>query len=263
MSQRERSYRAEAVILRRMDLGEADRLLTIYSREHGKLKQVAKGARRPSSRKAGHLELFTHVQIQAARGRELDVITQVEALNPFSQLRSNLTQLGQASYLIELIDRFTVEAEPNGALFSLLIRSLELLDQGGNAHNITRAFELRLLDLVGYRPELFHCVHCNEPIRPEGQYFSFEDGGILCKSCGNKAGLARPISLGALKILRHVQREPLSNFQSMQVRAAVQSELDALMEGFLSYLLERKLNSPEFLRRINHPGSDVESGVAA
>ena len=263
MSGRERSYRAEAVILRRMDLGEADRLMTIFSREHGKLKQVAKGARRPSSRKAGHLELFTHVQIQAARGRDLDVITQVEALNPFSQLRSDLTQVGQASYLIELVDRFTVEAEPNGALFSLLLRSLELLDQGGNAHNITRAFELRLLDLVGYRPELFHCVHCKEPIKPEAQYFSFEDGGVLCKECGMKAGPARPMSLAALKVLRHVQREPLSNFQSMRVRTAVRRELDALMEGFLSYLLERKLNTPEFLRRINRPDDKVEPGVAA
>jgi recombinational DNA repair protein (RecF pathway) len=92
MSGRERNYRAEAVVLRRRDLGEADRLLTVYSREHGKLQQVAKGARRPSSRKAGHLELFTRVQIQAARGRELDVITQAEALDLFSELRSDLTR---------------------------------------------------------------------------------------------------------------------------------------------------------------------------
>jgi DNA repair protein RecO (recombination protein O) len=263
MSGRERNYRAEAVVLRRRDMGEADRLLTVYSREHGKLQQIAKGARRPSSRKAGHLELFTRVQIQAARGRDLDVITQVEALDLFPRLRSDLDRLGQASYLIELIDRFTVEAEPNETLFLLLTRSLEFMDQGGDAHNITRAFELRLLDQVGYRPELFHCVQCGEEIRPEAQFFSFEKGGIICRTCGKQGVHTRPISLAALKVLRHVQRHPLSNFKSMRVRTAVRNELDELMEGFLSYLLERRLNTPAFLRRIKKPGSDVESEFAA
>jgi DNA repair protein RecO (recombination protein O) len=260
---RERSYRAEAVVLRRRDLGEADRLLTVYSREHGKLHQIAKGARRPSSRKAGHLELFTHVLIQAARGRELDVITQVEAINPFPGLRGDLTRVGQASYLIELIDRFTVDAEPNETLFALLIRSLEYLDRGDDAHNITRAFEMRLLDQAGFRPELFRCVHCGEEIRPEAQFFSFEDGGVLCRSCGSSAAQARPISLAALKILRHVQRHPLSAYKTMRVRMAVQSELDELMEGFLSHILERRLNTPAFLRRIKQPGGGVEPEIAA
>lgn len=263
MSGRERNYRAEAVVLRRRDLGEADRLLTVYSREHGKLQQVAKGARRPSSRKAGHLELFTRVQIQAARGRELDVITQADALDLFSQLRSDLTRVGQASYLIELIDRFTVDHEPNESLYTLLVRSLEMLDQGGEAHNITRAFELRLLDQVGYRPELFQCVACGEEIQPEAQFFSFESGGVLCRSCGARANQARPISLAALKVLRHVQRHPLSNYKSMLVRPNVRKELDALMEGFLSHLLERRLNAPAFLRRIGRSGDDVEPEVAA
>jgi len=263
MSGRERSYRVDAVVLRRRDLGEADRLLTVYSREYGKLQQVAKGARRPSSRKAGHLEVFTRVLIQAARGRELDVITQAEAIEPYLQLRTELVRVGQASYLIELIDRFTVDGEPNDALFTLLVRSLEHLDQGADSHNIIRAFELRLLDQAGYRPELFQCVTCGSEVRPESQYFSYELGGVLCRGCRKSTPYTKGLSLAALKVLRHVQRHPLSSFISLRVRPAVQDELDTLMEGFFSYLLERKLNTPAFLRRIKGPGSGAEPEIAA
>ncbi|MGD8605174.1 MAG: DNA repair protein RecO, partial [Anaerolineales bacterium] len=113
MSGRERVYRTEAVVLRRFNLGEADRLLTLYTLRYGKVKAIAKGVRRPKSRKAGHLEPFTHVQLMLARGRELDIITQAEAMDSYPQLREDLVRIGQASYVIELADAFTVERDEN------------------------------------------------------------------------------------------------------------------------------------------------------
>jgi DNA repair protein RecO (recombination protein O) len=243
-----------------MNLGEADRLLTIYTREHGKLRQIAKGVRRPQSKKAGHLDLFARVSILAARGRELDVITQVEALDAYVGLRSDLDLVGRAAYAIELVDQFTVDGESNTGLYSLLITTLESLSAGTDRCGVQRHFELRLLDYVGYRPELFLCSRCGVEIRPEDQFFSYETGGVLCPKCGPDEQQKRPVSLPALKVLRHYQRSSFQHASRANIRPAVHKELDRLMEGFFNYLLERRLNSPGFLRRLRQIGRSKAVG---
>jgi DNA repair protein RecO (recombination protein O) len=254
MPGRERVYRTEGIVLRRQDFGEADRLTTIYTLHHGKLRLVAKGVRRLQSRKAGHLEPFTRVALLIARGRELDIITQAETIGDFFVFQNDLDQLGHAAYLVELVDRFTVEeGEENRAQYRLLLDSLERLAQGKyDRAAVILYFELRLLDLVGYRPELFQCLECGAEIRPENQFFSFHRGGILCPRCGKGEKQAQAISLSALKILRHYQR---SNFQvasSPNVPLDLFAEVDVTMEGYINYLLERQLNVPIFLRRLRH-----------
>ncbi|UCF60271.1 MAG: DNA repair protein RecO [Anaerolineaceae bacterium] len=250
MLSRERVYRTEAVVLRRQDLGEADRILTVYSLDRGKLRLVAKGARRPSSRKAGHLEPFTRVKLLLARGRELDIITQAEAIETYRGILEDLIRFGQASYTAELLDCFTVEQEENQTLYRLLINTLERLISGEEPAATMLFYELRLLDHVGYRPELFRCVGCGEEIRPRDQFFSAAEGGILCPKCGSERGDASPISLNELKVLRHFARNPFHVATSAQIRPKIYEGVDRLMEGYISYLLERKLNAPDFIRRV-------------
>jgi len=262
MSGRERIYRAEGVVLRRRDLGEADRLLNVFSREFGKLQLIAKGARRPSSRKAGHLEIFTRLRLIAARGRELDVITQVDALDLYPSIRTDLDLVGQAAYLVELVDRFTLDGEAHETLFDQLVGGLELLDQGRTPHNVVRFFEMRMLESVGYRPELFRCVGCGEEVRPEAQFFSFDQGGVMCRRCGEEHSASRQISLQGLKVLRHVQRSPYSKVESLQIGKAVRLELDSLMEGFFGALLERRLNTPDFIRHVRRAGGGIDQDAA-
>lgn len=244
-------------MLRHMNLGEADRLLTIYTREHGKLRQIAKGVRRPQSKKAGHLDLFARVSILAARGRELDVITQVEALDAYTGLRTDLDLVGRAAYAIELVDQFTVDGESNADLYRLLTRTLGRLSGGSERHGVQRHFELRLLDLVGYRPQLANCSLCAKEIKAEDQFFSYEAGGVLCPQCGPGERLKRPISLTALKVLRHYQRSSFEHAAQAEIRASVHKELDRLLEGYFNYLLERKLNSPGFLRSLRRSDRKV------
>ncbi|NIS80960.1 MAG: DNA repair protein RecO [Anaerolineales bacterium] len=250
MPSRERVYRTEAVVLRRQNLGEADRLLTIYSPGRGKIKAVAKGVRRLRSRKAGHLEPFMRVDLMVARGRELDIITQADALEMYPHLREDLVLLSQAAYVVELIDRFTVEGDENWSLYRLLINTLERLDLGAEPDAVLRYYELRLLDLTGYRPELFNCVSCGAEVRPEDQFFSFSSGGLLCPVCGPGRESSRRISLAALKVLRHYQRNTYTVASAVRIRSGVYQELEALMEDYLAHILERELNSPAFLRRI-------------
>src|SRR5512135_3495534 len=128
MPKTEHSFRVTAVVLRHSDWGEADRLLTLFTREQGKLRAVAKGARKARSRKAGHLEPFTHVRLQLAKGRDLPIVTQAETVDAYLPLRENLVLTSQASYVMELLDRFTYEdGSENSAIFRPLTETLARL----------------------------------------------------------------------------------------------------------------------------------------
>lgn len=249
MPSRERVYRTEAVVLRRQELGEADRLLTIYTPGYGKLRVVAKGVRRPRSRKAGHLELFSRGDLLLARGHDLDVVTQAEAVDLFPGLRDDLVRLGHAAYAVEVLDCFAV-TEENRPLYRLLVETLGRLSEGADPAVVVRHYELRLLEQVGYRPELFRCVGCGREIRPENQSWSAREGGVLCPQCGPGRRDARPISLGGLKVLRYYQRNSFDQVAEISVSRAVQAELETLMEGYLTHVLERRLKTPDFIQRV-------------
>ena len=256
-----RSIRVQAIVLRHADWGEADRLITLYTREQGKLRTVAKGARKITSRKAGHLEPFTQVKLQLARGRDLFIITQADTVEAYLPLRASLELTGTASYVIELLDRFVYEDEgPNPSLFRLLAETLKRLSAGEDPWLAVRYYEMRLLDFLGFRPQLVACANCGRKIQPEDQYFSFSAGGVICPRCGQGLPNLHPISLDALKYLRHFQRSTYTESQKAQPALRVRDELEKLMQGYFTYLLERELNSPGFLRAVRPSSASPNSG---
>ena len=250
MPPHERSLRTEAIVLRHIDWGEADRLLWLFTREQGKIRIIAKGIRKLRSRKAGHLEPFIHSNLLLAYGREMWIVTQAETIDAFIPLREDLLRLGYASYVIELLDRFTYEEGENRPLFNLLVDTLRRLSSEENPVFAVRYYELRLLDLVGFRPQLANCVSCNQPIRPENQYFSASQGGVLCPRCGAGGAEGRPISVEALRMLRHLQRSSYREAQRLPLGEKVNREVELLMQHYFTYLLERGLNTPAFLKRV-------------
>lgn len=245
-----RTFRLEAIVLRHNDWGEADRLLWLYSLEMGKLRGLAKGARKPRSRKAGHLEPFTRVNLLLARGRDLPLITQADTLEAYLPLRDELAGATYASYVVELLDRFTYEEGENRPLYRLLVDTLTRLCQAQDRDLVVRYYEIRLLDLVGFRPQLFNCVNCTAEIRPEDQYFSARLGGALCPRCGSRTEGAQPVSLDALRYLRHFQRSQFADAARARLTPTLNRELENLVQHYMTYLLERGLNTPAFLRRL-------------
>jgi len=246
-----RSFRAESLVLRHSDWGEADRLLVLYTREHGKLRAIAKGARKVTSRKAGHLEPFTHVTLQLAKGRDFLIVTQAETINAFLRLHDDLMKTGYAAYIVELLDRFTYDEEgANPALFRLLIESLDRIEKVEDAWVAVRYYEMRLLDFLGFRPQLQECANCGRAIEPEDQYFSFTIGGVICPRCGRGLPNPTPISVDALKYLRHFQRSSYRDAARARPTPLIQQEGEALMQGYFTYLLERELNTPGFIKRV-------------
>jgi len=246
----ERSLRVDAVVLRHSDYGEADRLLTLYTREQGKLRAIAKGVRKIQSRKAGHLEPFTRVALMLARGHDLWIVTQAETLNSFQPLREDLGRMSQAAYVVELLERFIYEEGQNWQLYDLLTATLQRLSTVESPFIPVRWYEMRLLDLLGFRPLLFECAACGRKILPEDQFFSAELGGILCPGDGAANPTAREVSMEALKYLRHFQRSTYEQASVADPAVNVRNEIEALINHYLTHLLERQLNTPEFIKQI-------------
>jgi DNA repair protein RecO (recombination protein O) len=240
----------ECVVLRHSNWGEADRLLALFTREAGKLRAVAKGARKMRSRKAGHLEPFTRVKLLLAHGRDFWIVTQAETVDAFLPLREDLLRTAYGSYVLEIIDRFTFDEGENRSLYQLLVDTLERVTTLPDPYIAIRYYEIRLLDQVGFRPQLFQCVNCGKMIKAEDQFFSFLQGGVVCPSCGEHLQTARRVSMEALRYLRHLQRSSFTEAQRADPPPAVRAEMESLLHDYLTFLLERKLNSPEFLDEI-------------
>ncbi|HAY84747.1 MAG TPA: DNA repair protein RecO [Chloroflexi bacterium] len=256
MPRKLRSFRANAIVLKHQDFGEADRILTVYTREKGKLRVIAKGVRKVHSRKGGHLEPFTHVSLQLAEGRNWPLVSQAEAQQTYDNLKKDLETIGYASYVVELVERFTFEEEENASIFNLLKNTLTRLNRGDPAQLAIRYYEIRLLDLLGFRPELNTCVVSGEEIRPENQYFSAALGGVVSAASGKDLAGAVPVSVRALKYLRHFQRSSYREATRAMLAPEIQQELEVLMQYYLTYLLERGLNTPSFLRRVRRDAND-------
>lgn len=250
MPRTERSLRVDTVVLRHSDYGEADRLLSLFSREQGKLRAIAKGARKIQSRKAGHLEPFTRCTLMLARGQDLWIVTQAETINAFQPLREDLNRMSQAAYVVELLERFLYEEGQNWQLYDLLVSTLERLAEEEDPFVPVRFYEMRLLDLLGFRPLLFECASCGREIQAQDQYFSADLGGVVCPNCRMKGGDTRPVSMDALKYLRHFQRSSYAQAKAANPTPAVRAEIENLVNHYLTYLLERGLNTPEFMKQI-------------
>lgn len=243
---RERVYRTEALILRRSDFGEADRLITLAT-PAGRRRVIAKGIRKTTSKLAGHLELFTHASLLIAVGRNLDVITQSQTIEAHPRLRAELERLSCAYYLAELYDRFTEEEEENRPLFDLLVHSFAALDVSNNPDLIVRAFELRLLHVAGYRPHLHHCAACNDRLTEEADRFSPSMGGVLCPEHRSLDRHALPMNGPSFRLLRFIQSRPLAELETLNPSVGVRHEAEHLLRAFVRQLLERELKSVAFL----------------
>jgi DNA repair protein RecO (recombination protein O) len=244
---RPRNYQTEAIIIKKTRLGEADRILTLYTPDLGKIQAVAKGVRRPRSKMAGHLELLTHSLVSLARGRNLDTITGSQTVNSFLPLKTDLWLTSCGLYAIELVNQFTADHVENRPLFQLLLDTMHHLCQPANNELTLRYFELHLLNQVGYRPQLQQCVVCHASLQPVTNSFCPGAGGIICPDCTYSQSLSYPLSVNALKVLRLIQGNDYPAVSRLKMNAALSQELEMVMRNYIRYLLERDVKSIAWL----------------
>ncbi len=257
-----RTYSTEAIVLRRTDSGEADRVLTLMTPAMGKLRVIAKGARKITSRKAGHIDLFMRSQLLLAQGRTFDIVTQAELIDSHRELREDVLRMSYAHYLSELTDQFAQEGQEDTGLYSLLVDGLNRLSGMLDARLAVRQFELHLLNASGYKPELFKCASSGQILEVDQAQTSDMDmgrvftawspsaGGTLTKAAGQLARDSGPLTYSALLLLRALQTQPFDVVAALTVTPEVHEQAERAMYRYMTYVLERTLKSVQFLRQV-------------
>ena len=217
MTTRSRTYSTEGVVVRQRDIGEADRLLWIITPDHGIIRSVARSARKPGSKLGGHIDLLRHVALSMRTGRTLDQVSQVETISGFISLRQDLVRASTGSYVAELAERFSVEGGHNRQLFELLVSALGYLQTTTRTQWLPRWFELRLLSISGFMPELYACVDCGGELVQGDHVFSSERGGLVCPDCrAGGSDVLLPASEGVIKLLRFLHTTEWETAERLQ-----------------------------------------------
>ena len=246
-----RPYVTDAIVLSRFELGEADRVLTLLTPEYGKIRAIARGIRRQTSRLGGSLEPFAELRVALAHGRTFEVVTQVAVGRSFLRLRDALESAATAWYLAELADRSSEEGARADALYDLLRRAYELLEAGMAPGRVARWYEMRLADQLGVRPEVDRCVECDRMLEPtEAFRWVPALGGVLCERHPGPQAFRVELSLEALKLLKAYQRMDAEALAGLRIGIGVEDEVEAALREFMRYVLERDPRSLAFLDEV-------------
>ena len=244
--------RTEAIILSSLNLGEADKLITFFSLERGKLKGVARNARKSFKRFGAGLEPFTHcrLQLHEREHQELLRIESSEIVTQHFSLTNDLARMAAGSVVLELVRELAPEGERNERAFLLVAHVLHMLESGEDPLFILRVFEVRLLSLLGYQPKLDHCVSCGRVSDREMTYLALK-GSVLCPDCQASSGDEQiRISGGAVGFYYQVLRMDLDKVTRLKPSAGIIAELDRLLSMHTSHILGKRLRSTEFLKTI-------------
>ena len=241
------TFKTKGIILKRTNLGEADRILTIYTKDFGKIKVVAKGIRKIKSKLAGSLELFCLDDLMIAEGRSLDIVAGAVTEKCFYNLRNDLKATHTAYYLSDVIDKMSDEEEPHREVFDLLDNLLEEIN-GENCDILMPFFEIKFLSEMGYKPELFSCVACKEKILNGENFFDFAEGGLVCKKCGKNQ---RKISDKAVKLLRLFLKHDITYIKKIKVNREILKEITKIAQSYLKFNSQKEFKSARFGRNFS------------
>lgn len=244
--------KSDAIVLRRQDLRETSLIITLFTKDFGKIKGIVRGVRGPHAQYGGgSLEIFAHDEVVFYDRKKADVFTisQCDLLEFFDPIRQSLERLAYANYIIELLDSVTSLGDTNQCVYDLLLNSLTLLSGQASPKRVARIFEIKLLGLLGMMPTLTTCAFCGKRIEVDAK-FSVAHGGLICKSCLDKDSNALPIMAGTVKFIEHIRSLPFEKVERIKVANTVGRELESVLRKFLDYHIERRLKSVEFIREI-------------
>jgi DNA repair protein RecO (recombination protein O) len=241
------TYRDEGIVVRKKEFSEADKILTIYTRDHGKITAIAKGARKVTSRKVSSSELFVHALYYLAKGKNMDIVTESEILNPFTPLREDLQKASLAFYLTDLLNAFSEGGNASYPLYRLFLETMSILSRAKKKHSLwIRAFEMKALNHAGFGPELYQCARCCSPLSAE-KYFEAGHGGTVCRDCFSDGLLIRePLLL----FLRNLQRLNWNELSRLRYDDQELADSEGIILHYLREVLGKDPASMDFVKRV-------------
>jgi DNA repair protein RecO (recombination protein O) len=230
-----RNYKTSAIVLKLRDLSEKDRIVTFLSPTLGRFDAVVKGAKKITGKSMGKIEPLNYVQMLLAKGKNLDIVTQTHLISGFPYIRQDLARTTSSIYMLDMILRNIAEDDKEIRVFKLLKNCLYLIENGVYPSLVNRAFDMKLITLLGYQPVLEKCALC----RTEGDYklVNYEHGGTVCKKCSlsDNDSHSMVISSEALSLLKILKTSDVSRILKIKVPGQVLRELQILLNKYVSY----------------------------
>ncbi|WP_339178032.1 DNA repair protein RecO [Paenibacillus sp. FSL H8-0317] len=247
-------YRVEGIVIRSMDYGEGNKIITLCTESGGKVGVLVRGAKKPKSRHAALVQPFTYGQYVYFRNTGLGTLNAGEIVESYHDLREDLVKASYASYACELLDRVLQDEETGTFWFKQLKACLQALKEEKDPVVITSLYEMKILQASGYGPQFDECISCNQE-RPDEQLFiSPRLGGVLCRACKHFDPPAMSVSPKALKLLRLFAQLDLQRLGNISVSESTRDEIKKLMRAFMDHQLGLNLKSRSFLDQMEKYG---------
>ena len=233
-----------------MEYEEADKIVTIYTKNYGKITAIAKGVRKIKSKFGSSLEIFTHSVFLFYKGRNIDIVSQVEILESFFSASKEVIKFAFAANCVEIVNKLTEEREINVGLFDLLKEVLHYLRESNDPKLLALSFKWQTMSILGYRPLLNHCCRCNKSVKDQKEiYFNIKEGGLLCNNCiaKDKEGCVK-VSIYFNKLVRRILVTPLSTISNATIPDEKIKELEKITDLYIAYHSERSFKTDRFLK---------------
>jgi len=241
------NVKTRGIVLKRMNYGEADRILTILTSDYGKIKAIAKGSRKILSKLGGSLEPFCLVDFIFHEGRSFYIVTSASVIKHFEKIHTDIDKTSKAFYIGELLDKFLEEKQNHPEVFELFASYLEGLENADDPILIP-VFSAKILENLGFKPVTQNCLHCESKLLPEQNYWDDVEGGVICLSCHNKFGHGREIENDVIKILRLVFSPEFIVGSKININDKYKNQTAAVLESYIEGVLERELKSKKFMK---------------
>jgi DNA repair protein RecO (recombination protein O) len=240
----------EGIVIRSVDYGESSKVVTLFTRENGKIGIMARGAKKAKSRLGAVSQLFTHgyYLCKASPGTSMPDLSQGEIVESYRDLRQSLMKTAYAAYIAELLDRLTDEREPNPYLFHLLMLTFRYIDEGRDEEILCRIFETKMLKVAGIAPRFDACCNCGTEREPYA--ISVSQGGLLCPACLSTDPYAISVTPSTWKLIKLFQWFDLERLGEIEVKPATRSQLKHVLRSFFDHHLDLRLKSRAFLDQI-------------
>lgn len=225
--------KTEGFVLKNSKMGEADSLLTIFTRKLGRISAVAKGARRPKSQLLAGIQPFCYSEFVLYKGKNLYQVSQCDPKQIFYKIREDMNKLSYGAYILELVEAVITEGQTNNRLFNLMGKTLSLLIMEDiELHTIIRTFELKLLHYAGFKPQFASCVSCGDK-EGQGYKFSSQQGGLICNKCHQEDPTALKISETTIRLANYLLSKEINEVYKLKINNFLNNELKIILKKYI------------------------------
>lgn len=244
-------FKVQGIVLKAINFNDWDKILTIYTKQHGKIQAIAKGVRRPKSKNISATQVFSLSEFILYKGKNLYNLNQSETIKSYYPLRDNLEKLSYASYILELTNAGLIEEETNTKIFELLLKTLDIIVEEEKYDQITRAFELKFISYLGYRPHLINCVNCHKDLENNIR-FSLINSGALCNECKSIDRYSKKLDIQTLNIMKFLLFTPYEEILNIDINKNILKNIGEIMLSFISKNLDKtNFKSLNFINSLN------------